>query len=614
MDTRSPLNRLGGKKRSMKNVYSNERSVRGNNNATNGENTNKKNNSLQQSKRETRGSLRSKANMNAAANVLAGIAGRTETEMTRNERRGTLRSHPTSTTVGNKNTGLNDGKMSFLEDAALLASYTRNFAQISNKRFLRQLKNVNDQISERMKRFLDLWYGFDTFHDLVDGDRAEFLKKLVIKSNPALSDIDNLSKFMFNDTYKLRYMINEHLKDHEKALRNQKTNITPSGAIESLTIKSTKVLKNPSIGYLKKTLLSNLVSQMRHITTNTYELKSVVCDRNTLNEILKKHNITLLIDAVKNKFVYNTVINEKVNSNFIASSPAQLSNSATTNTNYRHIFMNNVPTNNTNSFTLAKKYGKTNFNKVKWYKQCVDVQLHHEFINYCGVIDSKIKYIFIQINPLKYDKRFLKIKNMIIYPDSGSKYPDYDKNTKTLHIFGSQGISLSSVNNLLKDELEGQNLSSNKSKIFGWLVTDIKRSQDSTQVSYINEYNQKKLNEKKKLYLITQDILCACRCILSQVGCILENKGRYFIFSNDIGDGMKVEVMISKPKNNTVINSTILNDNGTNKMIVVLNNRGNSNQNTQMMNARKSGNKVSGSGGPNRPKRTSTRRTPYARL
>ena len=611
MDTRSPLNRVGGKKRSMKNVYSNKRSRQVNKRG---------NNYLQQptnepSERETRGRLRNKARMNAAANVLVGIAGRTETEMTRNERRGTLRSHSTSTTVGNKNTGLNGGRMNILGDAVLLASYTKNFAQISNKRFLRQLKNVNDQISERMKRFLDLWYGFDTFHDLVDGDRAEFLKKLVIKSNPALSDIDNLSKFMFNDTYKLRYMINEHLKDHEKALRNQKTNITPSGAIESLTIKSTKVLKNPSIGYLKKTLLSNLVSQMRHITTNTYELKSVVCDRNTLNEILKKHNITLLIDAVKNKFVYNTVINEKVNSNFIASSPAQLSNSATTNTNYRHIFMNNVPTNNTNSFTLAKKYDITkSFNKVKWYKQCVDVQLHHEFINYCGVIDSKIKYIFIQINPLKYDKRFLKIKNMIIYPDSGSNNPDYDRNTKTLHIFGSQGISLSSVNNLLKDELKNQNILSNKSKIFGWLVTDIKRSQDSTQVSYINEYNQKKLNEQKKLYLITQDILCACRCILSQVGCILENKGRYFIFSNDIGDGMKVEVMISKPKNNTVINSTILNDNGTNKMIVVLNNRGNSNQNTQMMNARKSGNKVSGSGGPNRPKRTSTRRTPYARL
>jgi hypothetical protein len=64
--------------------------------------------------------------------------------------------------------------------------------------------------------------------------------------------------------------------------------------------------------------------------------------------------------------------------------------------------------------------------------------------------------------------------------------------------------------------------------------------------------------------LITQDILCACRCFFSQVGCVLENKGRYFIFGNDV-----LETPRSPDMNtNRIVNGMLNNDNGTNNKTV----------------------------------------------
>ena len=459
----------------------------------------------------------------------------------------------------------NQEKMFALSRAGLFAKYTNKHLNVNNiplflnNALIKELNTLeNSGMKKRVEALHQLWFGLDTYHDLVDGNRAPNLKQFVSNSN---FNMDDLSMFLFNDKFKLRKLINENLKPNENALKNQKRNHTARGFVETLKVGPSPSFLNPTIGYLKKQLLANLISQMKQISrtqSTPYVLRNIICDRNMLDALLNHNNITLLVDALKYGLQQNTAILEEVSPNRIATSPAQFSNSAITSDIYRHIFF-------MNDQNIPEKIKKIN-NSVTWYRQCVDIQLHHEFTNFCGVKNGKIHYIYIQVKQLKYAPTFISTIIIDIKSKQTQQYR-YVQHTKTMYVYGSRGISLNGIDTFFNEQIS-QIDKKNKQKI-AWLATDIKRSQDSTQVSYIQEYNKRNENKRtEKIYLITQDILCACRCFFSQVGCVLENKGRYFIFGNDV-----LETPRSPDMNtNRIVNGMLNNDNGTNNK-TVYNNR-----------------------------------------
>lgn len=438
----------------------------------------------------------------------------------------------------------------------------------------------NKNVPERMENLLKIWFALDTLHDLVDGNRSDFLKTLILPNEK--NNINDIDKFLFNENRNhLQTLIIKNLKGNEEALKNANRNFTFTNAQKSVKVTKAQAIKQFNVEILKKTMLSNLLSQVRQIPSERYMKRALICSRNDLSAIFELNNITILEDATKQPFKINMVQNESIGSKYLAISPSQLSNSATTteknistnNKIYRkHIYMNTELTDT--EIRTIRGLGLFNINnRMKWFKQCTDEQLHHTFKNYCGVIDDKINTIVIEIMPKKYQNPL--IKYMIIHVNKRTLYENnkrykYNPTKRILNVNGSRGVSVNELGKILREILVVK-FKINKNDVFieynqpnygagkrvgmyniwthidirrlGWLITDIKRSQDSTQVSFIREYNKNKNNKnknnmvnsgnRKKLYLITQDILCACRCVLSKVGCIFETKGRYFIFGSD---------------------------------------------------------------------------------
>lgn len=435
----------------------------------------------------------------------------------------------------------------------------------------------NKTVPERMENLLKIWFALDTMHDLVDGNRSVYLKDLILPNEK--NNINDIDKFLFNENRNhLQTLIIENLKGNEEALKNANRNFTFTNAQKSVKVTKAQAIKQFNVEILKKTMLSNLLSQVRQIPSERYMKRALICSRNDLSAIFELNNITILEDATKQPFKINMVQNESIGSKYLAISPSQLSNSATTteknistnNKIYRkHIYMNTELTDT--EIETIRGLGLFNINnRMKWFKQCTDEQLHHTFKNYCGVIEDKINTIVIEIMPKKYQNPL--IKYMIIHVNKRTLYENnkrykYNPIKRILNVNGSRGVSVNELGKILREILVVK-FKINKNDVFieynqpnygagkrvgmyniwthidirrlGWLITDIKRSQDSTQVSFIREYNKNKnknnmvnSGNRKKLYLITQDILCACRCVLSKVGCIFETKGRYFIFGSD---------------------------------------------------------------------------------
>lgn len=435
----------------------------------------------------------------------------------------------------------------------------------------------NKTVPERMENLLKIWFALDTMHDLVDGNRSVYLKDLILPNEK--NNINDIDKFLFNENRNhLQTLIIENLKGNEEALKNANRNFTFTNAQKSVKVTKAQAIKQFNVEILKKTMLSNLLSQVRQIPSERYMKRALICSRNDLSAIFELNNITILEDATKQPFKTNMVQNESIGSKYLAISPSQLSNSATTteknistnNKIYRkHIYMNTELTDT--EIETIRGLGLFNINnRMKWFKQCTDEQLHHTFKNYCGVIEDKINTIVIEIMPKKYQNPL--IKYMIIHVNKRTLYENnkrykYNPIKRILNVNGSRGVSVNELGKILREILVVK-FKINKNDVFieynqpnygagkrvgmyniwthidirrlGWLITDIKRSQDSTQVSFIREYNKNKnknnmvnSGNRKKLYLITQDILCACRCVLSKVGCIFETKGRYFIFGSD---------------------------------------------------------------------------------
>jgi hypothetical protein len=242
----------------------------------------------------------------------------------------------------------NQEKMKVLSRAGFIAKFTsrhlkvNNIPSFLNNALIKELNKLeNDGMKKRVEALHQLWFGLDTYHDLVDGDRAPNLKQFVSNSN---FNIDDLSMFLFNDKFKLRNLIKENLKPNEIALKNQKRNHTARNLAKTLNVGPSPSFLNPTIGYLKKQLLANLISQMKQISrtqSTLYVLRNIICDRNMLDALLNHNNITLLVDALKYGLQQNIGILEEVSPNRIATSPAQFSNSAITSDIYRHIFFMN---------------------------------------------------------------------------------------------------------------------------------------------------------------------------------------------------------------------------------------------------------------------------------
>lgn len=475
------------------------------------------------------------------------------------------------------NSTQNTSRFNALATASWIQSY--NPEKEIHGGYLQNLPNMKTFekkiVPERMENLLKIWFALDTMHDLVDGNRSAYLKDLILPNEK--NNIDDIDKFLFNENRNhLQTLILNNLKGNEEALKNVNRNFTFTNAQKSLKVTKTQAVKQFNVEMLKKTMLSNLLSQVRQIPSERYMKRALICSRNDLSAIFELNNITILEDATKQPFKTNTVQNEAIGSKYLAISPSQLSNSATTteknnSTNNRiyrkHIYMDTNLT-NTEIETIRGVGLFNNSNRMKWFKQCTDEQLYHTFKNYCGVIDDKINTIVIEIVPKKYQSPL--IKYMIIHVNkrtlykNGKRY-EYNHKKRILNVNGRRGVSVNELGKILQKILVVKfNIKDSDLKIeynqpnygggkrigmyniwthidirrLGWLITDIKRSQDSTQVSFIREYNKNKnrmvnSNDRKKLYLITQDLLCACRCVLSKVGCIFESKGRYFIFGSD---------------------------------------------------------------------------------
>lgn len=468
-----------------------------------------------------------------------------------------------NTNSTNYNSGRNEKLMKILSHSAFLATHiqNRNVHGGDWARDLKDLKIMNSEIPERMEDFMKIWYAVDTYHDLMDGTRAPLLRTLIFTG--ISNQIQCIDNFLYGRTTNLTRIIDNTLKVNEVALQNAKTKLSARNALKTFTITGKVTRKSLPLETLKKTMLSNLLSQVRQMPGNNgsrYKNRALVCERNMLSDIFELNNIQLLQDAIKQGTQVNIVRKDVLRQELILTSSTQLSNSAVTETgankqfSRQHIFIKNSRLNINGNIA---KVSKVNNRGIQWFRQCVDEQLHHTFKNYCGVVNGKIKTVLIQIVPKKYKTPL--VKYMVIHVDEPPRVPRYvPKSNGVLHIYGSRGLSVSELDEFFRKQLDekfdirnpgltGTTFDKTKGiytydlwndtniRRFGWLVTDIKRSQDSTQVSFIKELNaiEKKKNTGKKTYLLTQDILCACRCIIAKVGCVFESKGRYFIFSED---------------------------------------------------------------------------------
>lgn len=442
---------------------------------------------------------------------------------------------------------MNRQRMKALTQAGLAHTYgsKTDINDVENLyKYIGNLEKLNGQIKLKSDDYLKLWYALDTYHDIIEGERAPNFKKMLFSNKG--ENITKLSKFLFGDNTTILKLITI-LKPNEIALQNQNRPLNVKSAIKIHTSKSTLPIYKytTNIDMLKKTFISNLISFYRQSPNNRgnrYLLREMICDRSILNEILKLNNIILLEDSTRySPLTCNLVKKECVNADRFVISPAQLSNSAITSTQqYRkHIFINkkSLNLNSTNMKIHLKIYLMSNMKNrsLTWYEQCVDKQLHHKFHNYCGVNkDNKIEVILVKIKANTNNQNIL-IKNMIIYVNK--KKPSnindrYIYEGDTMHIFEAHGLSVKELDTFYS-KITKQIKNEDELKRIGWLITDIKRSHDSTQVSFIKEYEKSNTNSKK-LYLLTQDILCACKCLIEKVGCVLESKGRYFIFGQDI--------------------------------------------------------------------------------
>lgn len=463
----------------------------------------------------------------------------------------------------NVNSDRNEKKMKTLANIGLLSTYIQNRDVHGGDwaRDLKSLKMMNSEIPERMEDFMKIWYAIDTYHDLMDGTRAPLLRTLIFTG--ASNQIQCIDNFLYGKTSNLEKLIDNTLKVNEVALQNAKAKLSARNALKTFAITGQITRKSLPLDTLKKTILSNLLSQVRQMPSNngsSYMNRALVCERNMLSDIFDLNNIQLLQDAIKQGTQVNIVRKDVLRQELILTSSTQLSNSAVTETgankqfSRQHIFIKNSRLNINGNIA---KVSKVNNRGIQWFRQCVDEQLHHTFRNYCGVVGNRIKTVVIQIIPKKYKTPL--VKYMVIHVDEPPRVPRYvPKSNGVVHIYGSRGLSVSELDELFSDQLKykfgirnpgltGTTFDKSKRintydlwkdtniRRFGWLITDIKRSQDSTQVSFIKELNkvEKKKNTGKKTYLLTQDILCACRCIIAKVGCVFESKGRYFIFSED---------------------------------------------------------------------------------
>lgn len=462
----------------------------------------------------------------------------------------------------NVNDRRDEKKMRTLADIAFLSTHiqNRNVHGGDWARDLKSLKIMNSEIPERMEDFMKIWYAVDTYHDLMDGTRAPLLRTLIFTG--ISNHIQCIDNFLYGRTLNLEKLIDNTLKLNEVALQNAKTKLSARNALKTFAISGQVTRKSLPLETLKKTMLSNLLSQVRQMPGNNgsrYKNRALVCERNMLSDIFDINNIQLLQDAIKQGTQVNIVRKDVLRQELILTSSTQLSNSAVTETgankqfSRQHIFIKNSSLNINGNIA---KVSKVNNRGIQWFRQCVDEQLHHTFKNYCGVVGNRIKTVVIQIVPKKYQTPL--VKYMVIHVDKPKRDRYQLRSNGVLHIYGSRGLSVSELDEFFREQLKDKfdirtsSLTAttfDKSKgiitydiwnntnirRFGWLVTDIKRSQDSTQVSFIKQLNtiEKKKNTGKKTYLLTQDILCACRCIIAKVGCVFESKGRYFIFSED---------------------------------------------------------------------------------
>ena len=90
---------------------------------------------------------------------------------------------------------------------------------LNNKLINKLNKLSNMGMKRRVEALHQLWFGLDTYHDLVDGDRARNLVQFVSKTTNSKFNIDDLSTFLLNDKLKLRKLIEENLKSNENALK-----------------------------------------------------------------------------------------------------------------------------------------------------------------------------------------------------------------------------------------------------------------------------------------------------------------------------------------------------------------------------------------------------------
>jgi hypothetical protein len=298
--------------------------------------------------------------------------------------------------------------------------------------------------------------------------------------------------------------------------------------------------------------------------------------RDTIKYIVKNEKLLIAIDSVAySKHKMNMVGSYGLSSRHLINTPAQLADSA-----------NLAVQSDVTYIVNAMKTGFTYINdlfKIKYvyHFQCKNEQVYQTFEYYYAVpyvsrntANGELKthvvdgsFVVVKIRPKKSTNSF--VKTMIIgdlkrIPPSFTRVVRniyYDKKTQIIYCKRYTGLSVNELayiycihtrSRCVKPMLRFLQKYSQKNKIndaikmykplvfktsslrksFLHIMTDIKRSQDTTQIDMINAINTIK-TEKNRYFLMTHDILCASKAMLENCNVMIENKGAHYIVTNN---------------------------------------------------------------------------------
>jgi hypothetical protein len=355
-------------------------------------------------------------------------------------------------------------------------------------------------------------------------------------------------------------------------------------AISLIRIDSTKP-KIPSIHNYKYDYLKNL-SIFQQLSGNVHLVGQQFCGDTDcqfsllrLSHFIKKIKLKICIDAVKygkTNYVNLSGFNSSIPSKYIVTNPAQIADSANTQTFSNITYVINMPINSNSVNNMKKRFPYID-SSYQIYKQCVSIQKEHIFTYYFVTLGTnrvttqngniRVKcfnrrsdMIIIEVKPIIRSGLVFNVEYIVIsegisnnYETIGDYHPLNDSKTENvLYSYSKKSIFCNILRGPSIMELghlcflfQHTNINSNsKTKVINNsnqlyalnLFCDIKRSQDSAQIEMVKNLNINHVD--KPFFIMTQDILCATKALIENVNVIIENKGIHYVFVDISGENI----------------------------------------------------------------------------